>query len=79
MYNFFIISFIFVDSFEEAKSKEKDAEFVSSDDAKINALKYKENIPSSKRVKKPKIYSDYSDVESTDIDSKCSMFFAFIN
>lgn len=41
MNNFFIISFIFVDSFEEAKSKEKDAEFVSSDDAKINALNIK--------------------------------------
>lgn len=58
MNNFLLFSFISVDSFEEAKIKEKNAEFVSSDDAKINALKRKENILSSKRVKKPKIYSE---------------------
>lgn len=56
-------------SFEEAKNKEKDAEFVSSDDAKINALQNKENILPLKREKKPKLYDSFNDIESTDTDS----------
>lgn len=63
-----------LDSYEDAKSKEKDAEFVSSDDAKLVTLLNKTALP-LKRSRKPKNFNDHylespdvdtSDVESTD-------------
>ncbi|RLU15734.1 hypothetical protein DMN91_011489 [Ooceraea biroi] len=56
------------DSFEQAKSKEKDAQFVSSDDAKINALQNKKDILPLKREKKRKQYDNFSETFSSDSD-----------
>ncbi|XP_029170310.1 uncharacterized protein LOC114939999 [Nylanderia fulva] len=58
------------DLFEEAKQKEKEAELVSSDEAKINDLQNKENILPVKRTRIPKIYDSFTDnTESADTDS----------
>ncbi|XP_032688515.1 uncharacterized protein LOC116852352 [Odontomachus brunneus] len=65
-------------SFEEAKNKEKDAEFVSSDDAKMKALQNQENILPLKRKKKPKVYSSSDEIESFDADLIPSICFSFI-
>ena len=54
---------------EEARKIEQNAQFLSSDDAKIDALQNKENVlPPKRKIKPNKIYESFHDAD-TDTDS----------
>lgn len=76
---FFIYNFksISLDSFETAKSKEKEAEFVSSDDAKISALQNKMDLPPKRNRNKPKKYDSF-EINSSEEKSSETLSGMFI-